>query len=101
MAYKITKEPSFYNGVVREKFGIMVERKRLFSKKTKWVYLREFTYASYDTWNGERVYRGTLKEAEDYVKLLLDISDYNLLDKVDVGVYESRDTKLNKILDDK
>jgi hypothetical protein len=100
MAYKITKEPSFYNGVVRDKFGIMVERKRLFSKKTKWVYLREFTYASYDTWNGERVYRDTLKEAEDYVKLLLNISDHNLLDKVDVGVYESRDIKLNRILND-
>lgn len=99
MRYKIVKNTWRYNDTIQESYSIMKEVKKWYSKKPKWVYCREHTYASYDSWKGEVVTRRTLKDAEDYIKRML-IADDVEEGTVDIKIYECRDSKLNKILND-
>lgn len=97
MRYKIVKEKFRNNSKVFEYYYVMKEVKKWYHRKPVWKNCREFTYASYDTCNGECVRRITLKEAEDYIKDMMKADNENLQPE-DIKIYECRDTKLDKIL---
>lgn len=97
MRYKIVKEKFRNNSKVHEYYCVMKEVKKWYHRKPVWKHCREFTYASYDSFNGEAVCRSTLKEAEDYIKDMMKADNENLQPE-DIKIYECRDTKLDKIL---
>ena len=99
MRYKVVKHLYRSNEKVFENFQVMKEVKKWYSKNTKWVYCREFTYASMDSYRGEIVTRDTLQAAEDYIKDMMRADDLEF-GTTDVRIYECRDSKLNKILND-
>lgn len=94
MRYKIVKH--YYTGSdrVTEYFFVMYEKKVWWKKEPVWRHCKE---SSYDHYN--QVKRGTLKEAEDYILLKMKI-DNGDFEPEDIKIYECRDSKLNKILND-
>ena len=97
MRYKIVKRKFRNSDSVSEWYYVMKEVKKWYHRKPVWKYCREFTYVSYDSFNGEKVCRKTLKEAEDYVNNMMKADNENLQPE-DIKIYECRDTKLDKIL---
>lgn len=93
MRYKIVRKEFLYKEQVIDRFHVMYESKAWW-RKPKWKYCREFTYPTYDDWIGEKVVRNTLAEAESYIN-----SQFlkEKLESEDVRIYETRESKLNKI----
>ena len=102
MKYKIVKKYHKHNDVVSERFYVMKEHKPWWSSKPRWKHCREFTYASYDSWKGERVSRNTLEKAEEYVDNMIK-SDAIPNETQDIKIIEAtsikRERKLNDLLD--
>jgi hypothetical protein len=65
--YKIVEVDYRWGEEVLTKYYVMWLGKKWYNFKDKWHYCREYTYASYDTYGGERVSRSTLEDAELYV----------------------------------
>lgn len=99
MKYKIVRKEYLYKEEVYERFYVMYESMAWW-RKPKWKHCREFTYASYDDWIGEKVIRNTLAEAESYINSLF-LQEKLELESEDVRIYETRESKLNKILSKK
>jgi len=100
MRYKVVKKTQIshhHKGTITNYF-VMYEKKVWWKKEPVWRYCREFTYASYDSWRGEPVQRGSLVEAEDYIKIQMRIDNKEFTTE-DIKIYECRDSKLNKILE--
>ena len=98
MRYKIVKRKYRDGATIHVSYYVMKEVKRWYHRKPVWRYCRETTYASYDSWNGEPVRRESLLEAEQYIKDMMKADDENLQPE-DIKIYECRDLKLNKILE--
>jgi len=97
MRYKIVRKEYIYKEKVYERFHVMYESKAWW-RKPKWKYCREFTYATYDNWIGDKVVRNTLAEAESYINsLFLE----EKLESEDVRIYETRESKLSRIFSKK
>lgn len=97
MRYKVVKREVLIDYVPTDRYYVMKEVKRWYHRKPIWKYCKEFTYASYDTWNGERVVRNTLKEAEEYIKKRMKADNHNS-EPQDIKVYECRSSKIDKVL---
>jgi len=81
---------------INENYYVLYEKKVWWKKEPIWKHCREYTYASYDSWGGERVTRGSIEAAEKYIKLQM-IKDDGL-EPEDIKIYECRNSKLEKIL---
>ena len=94
MRYKIVKH--YYTGSDRvlEYFFVMYEKKVWWKKEPVWRHCKEYNH-DYST----QVKRGILKEAEDYILLQMKIDNGDFQPE-DIKIYECRDSKLNKILND-
>jgi hypothetical protein len=98
MRYKVVKKTQIshhHKGTITNYF-VMYEKKIWCKKEPVWRYCRERT--SYDSWRGEPVQRGSLTEAEDYIKIQMRIDNEEFTTE-DIKIYECRDSKLNKILE--
>jgi hypothetical protein len=98
MRYKIQKSSYVQDGKVKDLYYVLYKKKVWWKKEPVWRNCREFTYASYDSWLGERVKRDTLTDAEYYIKEQILTDDIKGLGPVDIKIYECRDSKLDKIL---
>jgi len=96
--YKIVKKTSRNGEDINEYYNILKEVKRWYRSKPTWKYCREFTYASYDSARGERVRRGSLKTAEEYVKNMMNADNIGNTSQ-DIKIYECRNSKIDKLLD--
>ena len=94
MRYKIVKH--YYTGSDRvlEYFFVMYEKKVWWKKEPVWRHCKEYNHV-YST----QVKRGILKEAEDYILLQMKIDNGDFQPE-DIKIYECRDSKLNRILND-
>lgn len=94
MRYKIVKH--YYTGSDRvlEYFFVMYEKKVWWKKEPVWRHCKESNH-DYST----QVKRGILKEAEDYILLQMKIDNGDFQPE-DIKIYECRDSKLNRILND-
>jgi hypothetical protein len=94
MRYKIVKH--YYTGSDRviEYFYVMCEKKVWWKKELVWRRCKENNY-DYTI----DVHRSSLKEAEDYILLQMKIDNGDFQPE-DIKIYECRDSKLNKILND-
>ena len=94
MRYKIVKH--YYTGSDRvlEYFFVMYEKKVWWKKEPVWRHCKESNY-DYSI----QVKRGILKEAEDYILLQMKIDNGDFQPE-DIKIYECRDSKLNRILND-
>ena len=94
MRYKIVKHYHTYYDRVTEYFFVMYEKKVWWKKEPVWRHCKE---SNHDYWI--QVKRGILKEAEDYILLQMKIDNGDFQPE-DIKIYECRDSKLDKILND-
>lgn len=100
MRYKVVKKTQIshhHKGAITN-YLVMYEKKVWWKKEPVWRYCRERTYVTQDSWIGEPVQRPTLTEAEDYIKIQMRIDNKEFTTE-DIKIYECRDSKLNKILE--
>ena len=98
MRYKVVKKTYISSDKPVNNYYVMYEKKVWWKKESVWRYCKEFTYASCDTFSGEPVKRSSLTKAEDYIKIQMRV-DNDEFEPEDIKIYECRDTKLNKILE--
>ena len=98
MRYKVVKKTYINDDKPVSKYYVMYEKKVWWKKEPVWRYCREHTNVTYDSWRGEPVKRSNLVEAEDYIKIQMRIDNDEFAPE-DIKIYECRDTKLNKILE--
>ena len=88
MRYKIVKKTYIYNGKLNYKYDIMYEKKLWWKKTPVWR----------ECWEHDRkVSKDTIQEAEEYISIQIRKNNGDF-DPEDIKIYECRDSKLNKIL---
>lgn len=88
MRYKIVKKTYIYNCKLYYKYDIMYEKKLWWKKTPVWR----------PCWEHDRkVSKDTIQEAEEYISIQIRKNNGDF-DPEDIKIYECRDSKLNKIL---
>ena len=98
MRYKVVKKTYISDDKPVSNYYVMYEKKVWWKKEPVWKYCREHTYVTYDSWIGEPVKRRSLIEAEDYIKIQMRVDNDEFAPE-DIKIYECRDSKLSKILE--
>jgi hypothetical protein len=108
MRYKIQKSDFFHINpatrlsIILTEYYVLYEKKLWWKKSLVWRNCKEWKYDSFDGHtNFCNVKRSSLEDAEYYIKSEMLKRDLEEIVPIDVKIYECRDQKIDRILNEK